>query len=72
MICINKLTATLAAGLSLRGPGSRPGQSMWDLWWKKWHWDRLFSEFFGFPLSIYHSTVSSQTHIIWVMPNMLT
>jgi hypothetical protein len=37
------------------GPGSRPGQSMWDLWWTKWHCDRFFSEFFGFPLSIHHS-----------------
>jgi hypothetical protein len=33
-------------------PDSRPGQSMWDLWWTKWHWDRVFSEFFCFPLSI--------------------
>jgi hypothetical protein len=22
-------------------PGSRPGQSMWDLWSIKWHWDRF-------------------------------
>jgi hypothetical protein len=32
--------------------GSIPGQSMWDLWWTKWHWDRFFPEYFGFPLSI--------------------
>jgi hypothetical protein len=25
---------------------------MWNLWWTKWHWDRFFSEYFGFPLSI--------------------
>jgi hypothetical protein len=25
---------------------------MWDLWWKKWHWDRFFPEYFGFPPSI--------------------
>jgi hypothetical protein len=53
------------------GPGSRPGQSIWDLWWTKWHWDRFLSEFFGFYLS-YHSTVALQTHIIWGMRNMLT
>jgi hypothetical protein len=29
-----------------------PGLSVWDLWWTKWHWDRFFSEYFGFPLSI--------------------
>jgi hypothetical protein len=28
------------------------GQSMWDLWWTKWHWDRVFSEFFGFAVSM--------------------
>jgi hypothetical protein len=47
-------------------------QSMWDLWWTKWHWDRFLAEFFGFPLSIYHSTVALKTHIIWGMRNMLT
>ena len=34
------------------GPGFIPGQSIWDLWWTKGHWDRLFSEYLGFPLSI--------------------
>jgi hypothetical protein len=28
------------------------GQSMWDLWWKKWQWDRFLSEYFGFPMSV--------------------
>jgi hypothetical protein len=23
------------------GPGSSPGHVMWDLWWKKWQWDRF-------------------------------
>jgi hypothetical protein len=22
---------------------------MWDLWWKKWHGGKVFSEHFGFP-----------------------
>jgi hypothetical protein len=36
------------------GPGSIPGQSMWDFWWKKWHWDRfpLPPKYFDFPRSI--------------------
>jgi hypothetical protein len=25
---------------------------MWDLWWTKWHWDRFFTEFFSFSLSV--------------------
>jgi hypothetical protein len=25
---------------------------MWDLWWTKWHWDRFFPKYFGFPLSV--------------------
>jgi hypothetical protein len=44
---------------------------MRDLWWTKWHWDKVFYDFFGFPLSIYNCTVALQTHIIWAMPNML-
>jgi hypothetical protein len=34
---------------------------MWDLWWIKWHWDRFFSDFFGFPQSIYHSTAANMS-----------
>jgi hypothetical protein len=30
-------------------------QSVWDLWWTEWHWDRFFSEFFGSPLSIQYT-----------------
>jgi len=44
-----------------------PGQSMRDLWWKKWHWDRFSSAFF-FSFSLqYHSTVGLRTHIwsVW-------
>jgi hypothetical protein len=36
-------------------PGSDPGQKMWDFWRTKWHWDRYFSKYFGFPFK-YHST----------------
>jgi hypothetical protein len=42
----------LVAGLSLRRPDFAPGSIQWDLRWTKWHWDRFFSQFFGFPLSI--------------------
>jgi hypothetical protein len=28
---------------------------MWDLWWTKWHLDRFFSEYLGFPCQ-FHST----------------
>jgi hypothetical protein len=45
----------LVAGLSPRRLGFDPGQSMWDLWWTKWHWDRFFPENFGF-LPSFHST----------------
>jgi hypothetical protein len=44
---------------------------MWDLWWTKWHWDRFFSEFLDFPLSVHNSTVALQTDIIWGMRNLL-
>jgi hypothetical protein len=42
----------LVAGLPPRRPGFDPGLSMWDFWWTKWHWDRFFPEYFGFPLSV--------------------
>jgi hypothetical protein len=46
------------------GPGSRPGPSMWDLWWTKWHWDSFFSEFFGFPLSVsFHRRSPNSYHL---------
>jgi hypothetical protein len=42
---------------------------MWDLWWTKWHWDRFFSEFFDFPLSISFHLGSPNSYIIWGMDN---
>jgi hypothetical protein len=42
----------LIAGLSPRRPGLAPRSIQWDLWWTKWHWDRFFSESFGFPVNI--------------------
>jgi hypothetical protein len=54
----------LVAGLSLRWPGFAPGQSMWDLWWTKWHWDRVFSEFFGFSMSVsFHRPSQNSYHL---------
>jgi len=26
------------------GPVSIPGQSLWDMWCERWHWNRVFSE----------------------------
>jgi hypothetical protein len=45
-----------------RGLGLLPGQSMWDLWWTKWHWDKFFSKPL-FPLSISFQHCSIFTHI---------
>jgi hypothetical protein len=32
--------------------GSHTGQSMWDLWLTKWHWDRFFRVLRVFPVHI--------------------
>jgi hypothetical protein len=55
-----------------RDPDSRPDQSMWDLWWTVWHWDRFFYEFFGFLLSVlfhrgppYSYHVEDEKHDRW-------
>jgi hypothetical protein len=45
------------------GPGSHPDQSIWDLWWTKWHWDRFSSSSSVFP-SQYHSSVALHSHIL--------
>jgi hypothetical protein len=37
------------------GSGLIPGQSVWDLWWTKWHWDRFFPEYLVFRCQ-FHST----------------
>jgi hypothetical protein len=34
------------------GLGSVSGQSICDLWWTRWQWDRLLSEFFDFSRSV--------------------
>jgi hypothetical protein len=41
----------------------------WSLWWTKWHWDRLFSQYFSFPLSVsfHHCSIPihpSTTHAV--------
>jgi hypothetical protein len=49
--------------------GSRPGKSIWVLWWAYWHWDRFFSKFFGPPLSISFHRDSPHSYITWRMNN---
>jgi hypothetical protein len=41
--------------------------SIWDLWWIKWHWNILFSEFFSFPLSVLFHRGSVCSYIVWGM-----
>jgi hypothetical protein len=36
----------------------------------QWHWDRFFSEFFGFPLAISFHLRSPYSYIIWGMNNV--
>jgi hypothetical protein len=38
------------------GQGSISSQSMWDLWWTKWHWDRSFLCMLRFFPDQCHST----------------
>jgi hypothetical protein len=39
------------------------------MWWRKWHWDRFISQFFGCPLSTSFHSGSSCSCIIWGMNN---
>ena len=40
------------SGLSPRRPRFDANQSTWDLWLTKCYWDKFFSAYFGFPLSV--------------------
>jgi hypothetical protein len=40
---------------------------MWDILWTRWHWDRFFSEFFGFLVSISFHRESLYSYIVWEM-----
>jgi hypothetical protein len=44
------------------GPSSFPGQSMLDLWWKNWLWDRFSPNNLVVPCQ-YHSTGASRSII---------
>jgi hypothetical protein len=52
-----------------RGPGSIPGQPVWDLWWPKWHWDTFSSRTSVFQCSIlifiYMKLLPGQTGEAW-------
>jgi hypothetical protein len=63
---------SLVAGLSSRRPGFAPWSIHVGFVVDKVALGQVFSEFFGFPLSIYNSIVALQTHIIWGMRNVLT
>jgi len=52
------------------------GQSVWDLWWTKWHWDRGFSQYLCFPLSISFHRCSTFIYLLlwagqWAKPGKL-
>jgi hypothetical protein len=53
----------LVAGLSSRG-GLIHVQSMWDLWWVKWQWDRC-SVSPSVSTSWYHSTIAPSHSFIY-------
>jgi hypothetical protein len=60
------------------------GQSLWDLRWKIWHWDRFFSDYFCSPLSgsfplrlhihcrLYASLSKGKTGEMWKLPERNT
>jgi len=49
---------------------------LWVLWWTKWHWDRGFSQYFCFPLSISLHRCSTFIYLLlwagqWAKPGKL-
>ena len=44
-----KAQALIRRTFTAEGWGPFSVQSLWGLWRTAWHWDRLFSEYLGFP-----------------------
>jgi hypothetical protein len=58
----------LVAGLSTQRPRFAPDQSMLDLWWARWFWERFFSDYFGFGPRQNHSTKDPSSYFIFISP----
>jgi len=43
-------------------PMQSSGHAMWNLWWTKWQWGKLFSEYFGFPFHRWSTDISFIYH----------
>jgi hypothetical protein len=43
---------------------------VWDLWWTEWCWDRVFTEYFGFPCqNLYTNVPYSLFHLLPTLYN---
>jgi len=54
--------------------GLIPGQSMWDLWWRVWHWDYLFrfsSVIVAPPVLQTQSFICQQSYIILAVDSVI-
>jgi len=40
----------------------RPEQTMWDLWWTKWHWNSFFPRLLQFTLSVATHQICLHAH----------
>jgi hypothetical protein len=45
-----------------------PGPSVWNVWWREWKWDRLFSWVLRLPLLSFHQC---STHHFIHLPSTL-
>jgi len=54
------VTDTCFPAFHRKGSGSIRGQSMWDLWWTEWHWDRVFSKYFFLGKARYPGIIISR------------
>jgi hypothetical protein len=64
------MAQAIIAGLSKRRRGFAPGPIHVGFVVDEVAVGQVFSEFFDFPLSVYHSTVALHTHINWKINNM--
>jgi len=46
-----------------RGPGLILGQSMWDMWWTRWHRGQFYSKCFTSPVCIILSALHTRSSV---------
>ena len=65
-------TAWCGVDLSTLSITNLPDRSMWNLWWKVWHWDRFFREYCSFPCQCHSTNAPQPSSSTWCCYQRIT